>query len=83
MIHPFIELRRAIKRNAEFESREVKDAVISLIDSLERDLTKDVLANEDDVVTYSSDTEKCLVDLKSTLKSYETSSEESEEEDDE
>lgn len=60
----------AIKRNAKFDSDEVKEGVLNLIDSLESDVTGD-LSEGDEVLSFSSFTEDCTANLYRDLMEYE------------
>ncbi len=66
---PFLRLRMAIKRNAKFDSDDVKEGVLNLIDSLESDVSG--LAEGDEVLSFSSFTEDCTTALYKDLLNYE------------
>ncbi len=66
---PFLQLRKAIKRNANFGSDDVREATLHLLDSLEQE-NADVI-DEDEEFTHSSATEKYSAELKEALEEAE------------
>lgn len=62
---PFLQLRKALKRNATFDSDEVREQALHLLDSLEQDV-EDIVA-EDEEFDFSSTTERYSADLKEAL----------------
>lgn len=76
---PFLQLRKAIKRNANFGSDDVREATLHLLDALEQE-NADVV-EEDEEFTHSSATEKYSAELKEALEEAERV--EDEDEDDE
>lgn len=72
----------AIKRNAKFDSDEVKEGVLNLIDSLESDVTGD-LSEGDEVLSFSSFTEDCTTNLYKDLLDYEKGRDDPQSDDDE
>lgn len=63
---PFLQIRKAIKRNANFDSDEVREGVLHLLDSLEQDTSEDV-GEEDEGIEFSSTTGKYTAELKEAL----------------
>ena len=66
---PFLQIRKAVKRNANFGSDEVREAMLHLLDSLEQE-EADVI-DEDEEFTHSSSTEKYSAELKEALEEAE------------
>lgn len=62
---PFLQLRKAIKRNASFESDDVRSSLLNLLDSLEEDVAN--VPEEDEVFEFSASTEKYAEELKESL----------------
>jgi len=75
---PFLQLRKAIKRNANFGSDDVREATLHLLDSLEQE-NADVI-EEDEEFTHSSATEKYSAELKEALEEAERIEDEGEDE---
>ena len=73
---PFLQLRKALKRNATFDSDEVREQALHLLDSLEQDV-EDVVA-EDEEFDFSSTTERYSADLKEALEVSEKEADEEE-----
>ena len=63
---PFLQIRKAIKRNASFESDDVRASLLNLLDALEQDVTD--IPEEDEVFEFSAQTEKYAEELKENLK---------------
>ena len=83
-MQPFLQARKAIKRNASFESDEVRSSLLNLLDSLEQDVAD--APEIDEVFEFSSDTERYAEELKENLRISDEAtdkvSEEAEDEDD-
>ena len=62
---PFLQIRKAIKRNASFESDDVRLSLLNLLDALEQDVHD--APDEDEDFIFSSDTEKYSEELKENL----------------
>ncbi|KKK61935.1 hypothetical protein LCGC14_3009350 [marine sediment metagenome] len=81
---PFLQIRKAIKRNASFESDDVRSSLLNLLDSLEQDVAD--APEIDEVFEFSSDTERYAEELKENLRISDEAtdkvSEEAEDEDD-
>lgn len=75
---PFLQLRKALKRNATFDSEEVREQALHLLDSLEQDV-EDIVA-EDEEFDFSSTTERYSAELKEALEVAEKEADEAEEE---
>lgn len=75
---PFLQLRKAVKRNANFGSDDVREATLHLLDSLEQE-NADVI-EEDEEFTHSSATEKYSAELKDALEEAERAEDEEEDE---
>ncbi len=73
---PFLQLRKALKRNASFDSEEVREQTLHLLDSLEQDV-EDIVA-EDEEFDFSSTTERYSADLKEALEVAEKEADEEE-----
>jgi len=80
---PFLQARKAIKRNASFESDDVRLSLLNLLDSLEQDVAD--VPEDDEVFEFSADTERYAEELQENLKisDEKTDSESESEEDDE
>lgn len=76
---PFLQLRKAIKRNASFDSDEVREGVLKLLDALEQDVEDSI--EEDEEFEFSSTTEKFSVELQEALDIHETEEDEEIEDD--
>ncbi len=63
---PFLQIRKAIKRNASFDSDDVRSSLLNLLDALEQDVHD--APDEDEVFIFSSDTEKYSEELKDNLR---------------
>ena len=50
---PFLQLRKALKRNASFDSEEVREQTLHLLDSLEQDV-EDIVAEDNVSKSYVS-----------------------------
>jgi hypothetical protein len=75
---PYLQIRKAIKRNANFGSDDVREATLHLLDSLEQE-NADVI-EEDEEFSHSADTEKYSAELKEALEEAERAEDEDEEE---
>ncbi|KKK54420.1 hypothetical protein LCGC14_1906600 [marine sediment metagenome] len=64
-MNPFLQIRKAIKRNANFTSDDVRTSLLNLLDALEQDVHD--VPEEDEVFEFSSDTEKFSEELKENL----------------
>ena len=62
---PFLQARKAIKRNASFESDDVRSSLLNLLDSLEQDVAD--VPEDDEIFEFSSDTERYAEELKENL----------------
>jgi len=79
---PFLQIRKSIKRNASFESDDVRSSLLNLLDSLEQDVAD--IPDEDEAFEFSASTEKYAEELKENLQiSDEKTDDEAEEEIDE
>ena len=79
---PFLQMRKAIKRNASFESDDVRSSLLNLLDALEQDVTD--VPQEDEIFEFSTHTQKYSEELEEALKiSDEKTDEASDEDDDE
>ena len=65
-MNPFLQVRKAIKRNASFESDDVRTSLLNLLDSLEQDVSD--VPDEDESFDFSFDTEKFSEELKDNLR---------------
>ncbi len=73
---PFLQIRKAVKRNANFGSDDVRESILHLLDSLEQE-EADVI-DEDEEFTHSSSTEKYSGELKEALEEAERVADEDE-----
>lgn len=64
-MNPFLQIRKAIKRNASFESDDVRTSLLNLLDALEQDVHD--VPEEDETFEFSADTEKFSEELKENL----------------
>ena len=62
---PFLQIRKAIKRNATFESDDVRTLLLNLLDALEQDVAD--VPEDDEVFEFSTHTEKFAEELKENL----------------
>ena len=62
---PFLQIRKAIKRNASFESDDVRTSLLNLLDALEQDVAD--IPEEDETFEFSAHTEKYAEELKENL----------------
>ena len=62
---PFLQIRKAIKRNASFDSDDVRTSLLNLLDSLEQDVAD--VPEDDEIFDFSADTEKFAEELKENL----------------
>ncbi|KKM91113.1 hypothetical protein LCGC14_1231870 [marine sediment metagenome] len=62
---PFLQIRKAIKRNASFESDDVRTSLLNLLDDLEQDVAD--VPEDDEVFEFSAATEKHAEELKENL----------------
>ncbi|KKN03203.1 hypothetical protein LCGC14_1109970 [marine sediment metagenome] len=62
---PFLQIRKAIKRNASFESDDVRTSLLNLLDALEQDVAD--VPDEDETFEFSSHTERYAEELKENL----------------
>jgi len=62
---PFLQIRKAIKRNASFESDDVRTSLLNLLDALEQDVAD--VPEEDETFEFSAHTEKYAEELKENL----------------
>ena len=64
-MNPFLQMRKAIKRNASFESDDVRTSLLNLLDALEQDVAD--IPEEDETFEFSAHTEKYAEELKENL----------------
>ncbi len=64
-MNPFLQMRKAIKRNASFESDDVRTSLLNLLDALEQDVAD--VPEEDETFEFSAHTEKFAEELKENL----------------
>ncbi len=64
-MNPFLQIRKAIKRNASFESDDVRLSLLNLLDSLEQDVAD--VPDEDEVFEFSVDTKRYSEELSENL----------------
>ena len=62
---PFLQIRKAIKRNASFDSDDVRTSLLNLLDCLEQDVAD--APDEDEIFEFSRHTEKYAEELKENL----------------
>ena len=62
---PFLQIRKAIKRNASFDSDDVRTSLLNLLDALEQDVAD--VPEEDETFEFSAHTEKFAEELKENL----------------
>ncbi|KKM65666.1 hypothetical protein LCGC14_1442500 [marine sediment metagenome] len=62
---PFLQIRKAIKRNASFDSDDVRTSLLNLLDALEQDVAD--VPEEDETFEFSAHTEKYAEELKENL----------------
>ena len=62
---PFLQIRKAIKRNASFTSDDVRTSLLNLLDALEQDVAD--VPEEDETFEFSAHTEKYAEELKENL----------------
>ena len=62
---PFLQIRKAIKRNATFESDDVRTSLLNLLDSLEQDVSD--VPDDDEIFDFSASTERYSDELKENL----------------
>ena len=65
-MNPFLQLRKAIKRNASFDSDDVRLSLLNLLDALEEDVSR--VPEEDEIFEFSATTEKFSEELKENLR---------------
>lgn len=65
-MNPFLQLRKAIKRNASFESDDVRLSLLNLLDALEEDVSR--VPEEDEIFEFSATTERFSEELKENLR---------------
>lgn len=63
---PFLQIRKAIKRNASFISDDVRSSLLNLLDALEQDVAD--IPEDDEVFEFSAITEKYSEELKENLR---------------
>jgi len=63
---PFLQIRKAIKRNSTFESDDVRELVLNLLDSLEQDVAD--APDDDEIFEFSTETERFSEELRESLK---------------
>ena len=80
-MNPFLQLRKAIKRNASFDSDDVRLSLLKLLDALEEDVSR--VPEEDEIFEFSATTEKFSEELKENLQISDEKSDDEAEEDDE
>lgn len=78
---PYLQIRKAIKRNANFGSDDVREATLHLLDSLEQENAD--IVEEDEEFSHSSSTEKYSAELKEALEEAERAEDEDSDEDEE
>ena len=59
-------MRKAIKRNASFESDDVRSSLLNLLDSLEQDVSD--VPGDDEIFDFSNDTKRYTEELAENLK---------------
>ena len=64
-MNPFLQIRKAIKRNASFESDDVRLSLLNLLDSLEQDVADG--PDEDEVFEFSRDTKRYTEEVSENL----------------
>jgi hypothetical protein len=62
---PFLQIRKAIKRNATFASDDVRTSLLNLLDALEQDVAD--VPEEDETFEFSAHTERYSEELKENL----------------
>ncbi|MHC4316840.1 MAG: hypothetical protein ACYSW3_30740 [Planctomycetota bacterium] len=77
---PYLQLRKAVKRNANFASDDVREAVLHLLDALEQENAD--IVEEDEEFSHSSSTEKYSEELKDALEIAEREEDEGKETED-
>ena len=65
-MNPFLQLRKAIKRNASFDSDDVRLSLLNLLDALEEDVSR--VPEEDEIFEFSATTERFSEELKENLR---------------
>ena len=78
---PFLQIRKAIKRNASFESDDVRSSLLNLLDALEEDVAN--VPEDDEIFDFSASTEKYAEELNESLKISDKKTDEADEIDDE
>lgn len=63
---PFLQIRKAIKRNASFVSDDVRSSLLNLLDALEEDVAN--VPEEDEIFDFSASTERYAEELKESLR---------------
>jgi len=79
-MNPFLQARKAIKRNASFESDDVRSSLLNLLDALEQDVTD--APDEDETFEFSTHTQRYTEELEEALKISDVSSDKDDSEDD-
>lgn len=77
---PFLQIRKAIKRNASFESDDVRSSLLNLLDALEQDVSE--VPDEDEIFEFSAHTQKCTEELEEALQISDEETDEVGDEDD-
>lgn len=62
---PFLQIRKAIKRNASFESDDVRSSLLNLLDALEQDVSD--VPDEDEIFEFSTPTQRYTEELEEAL----------------
>ena len=80
-MNPFLQLRKAIKRNASFESDDVRSSLLNLLDALEEDVAN--VPEDDEIFDFSASTERYAEELNESLKISDKKTDEDAEEEEE
>jgi len=78
---PFLQIRKAIKRNATFESDDVRSSLLNLLDALEQDVAD--VPGDDENFEFSTHSQRYAEELEEALKISDAKSDEDDDEDDE
>jgi len=77
---PFLQIRKAIKRNASFESDDVRSSLLDLLDALEQDVSD--APDEDEIFNFSTHTQRYTEELEEALKISDEKTDKASDEDD-
>jgi len=77
---PFLQMRKALKRNATFDSGDVRASFLNLLDSLEQDIAD--VPDEDEVFDFSKHTKRYTEELEENLKISDEKTDQGPDEDD-